>query len=103
MSETPTDERYRSIDDIPKQGHDTTNGKKPSDAEIASAVAEDPDAAPIADETFWQNASVVMPEGKEKVTIRLDKEVLRWFKAQGKGYQSRINAVLRSYVSAQTK
>ena len=52
---------------------------------------------------FWQSAKVVMPEGKEKITLRIDKDVLRWFKARGKGYQSRMNAVLRAYMSAQSK
>ncbi len=50
---------------------------------------------------FWKNARLVMPEGKEKVSIRLDKDILEWFRAQkDKGYQSRINAVLRAYVEA---
>jgi uncharacterized protein (DUF4415 family) len=38
--------------------------------------------------------------GKLQLTLRLDAKVLDWFKAQGKGYQTRINAVLRSYVEA---
>ncbi len=50
---------------------------------------------------FWKKARLVMPKGKEKVSIRLDKDILEWFRAQkDKGYQSRINAVLRAYVEA---
>jgi uncharacterized protein (DUF4415 family) len=41
-----------------------------------------------------------VPEPKKDVHIRLDPTVLRWFKAQGPGYQTRINAVLRSFVQA---
>jgi uncharacterized protein (DUF4415 family) len=37
---------------------------------------------------------------KQQITLRLDAEVLEWFKAQGKGYQSRINALLRAYMDA---
>lgn len=45
----------------------------------------------------------MMPEGKQPVTLRLDKDVLRWFKAQGRRYQSRMNAVLRPYTRAHRK
>ena len=69
-----------------------------TDEDIARAVAEDPDAAPILGEEFWNNAKVVMPTPKQAISIRLDTDVLDFFKDQGPGYQSRINAVLRSYV-----
>ncbi len=51
-------------------------------------------------EDFWRQARVVMPseQAKTPVTIRLDADVLAWFKSQGRGYQTRINAVLRSFV-----
>lgn len=53
------------------------------------------------DEDFWMNARVVYPEGpKKQLTIRLDPDIVAFFKTQGRGYQSRINAVLRSYVEA---
>jgi len=42
----------------------------------------------------------VGPLAKQPISLRLDGDVLAWFKAQGPRYQSRINAVLRSYVSA---
>ncbi len=58
---------------------------------------------PELDEAFWKNTNLVMPENKVKVTMRLDPEVLNWFKAQGKGHQTKINAVLKSYVQAHTK
>jgi uncharacterized protein (DUF4415 family) len=44
-----------------------------------------------------------IPEPKQDVHIRLDPMVLRWFKSQGPGYQTRINAVLRSFVEAKQK
>jgi len=54
-------------------------------------------------EKFWENAKVVFPEVKEKqlISIRLDREILEYFKAEGKGYQTRINAVLKTYIDAQ--
>lgn len=52
------------------------------------------------DAEFFKNAEVVMPPKKMHLSIRLDADVLDWMKAQGKGYQSRINAILRSYYEA---
>ena len=52
-------------------------------------------------EDFWENARIVMPEpGKASVHLRLDADVLDWFRAQGKGHLTRMNAVLRSYMEA---
>ena len=54
-------------------------------------------------EDFWENARVVLPEpGKTSVHLRLDADVLDWFRAQGKGHLTRMNAVLRSYMEAHT-
>ncbi len=59
---------------------------------------------PETDETFWQKAEWVEPDRTEHVTLRIKKSVLDHFKAGGKkGYQTRMNAVLESYVRAQQK
>jgi uncharacterized protein (DUF4415 family) len=58
--------------------------------------SEIPDLSALGEE-FWKKAVVKRAAPKAQVTIRLDREVLDWFKSQGKGYQSRINAVLRAY------
>lgn len=56
---------------------------------------------PETDAKFWETAKVTFPEDrKSQVTIRLDAEILNWFKSHGRGYQTRINAVLRSYYEA---
>ena len=55
---------------------------------------------PELDDSFWDNAKIEYPENKKPVTLRLDRDVLEWFKSTGKGYQTRINAILRSYVEA---
>ena len=57
---------------------------------------------PELNKRFWKEAKLVMPENKTKVTIRLDNEVIDWFKSHGKGYQTKINAVLKSYIEAQS-
>ena len=50
---------------------------------------------------FWDAAHVVMPGGKTSVHLRLDTDVVVWFKAKGKGHLTRMNAVLKAYVEAQ--
>jgi len=53
------------------------------------------------DEEFWRNARVVMPApNKASVHLRLDADVLEWFREQGRGHLSRMNAVLRSFMEA---
>jgi uncharacterized protein (DUF4415 family) len=49
---------------------------------------------------FFESASVVHPAPKQPISLRVDEDVLKWFKAQGPRYQSRINAVLRAYMAA---
>lgn len=49
---------------------------------------------------FFKHATLVLPEPKATVTMRVDRKVLNWFKAQGRGYQTRINALLRAYMEA---
>lgn len=56
------------------------------------------------DAAFWDSARVVMPPpGKASVHMRLDTDVLDWFRAQGRGHLTRMNAVLRSFMEAQKK
>lgn len=68
---------------------------KMSDEEI------DTSEIPVMGEDFFRNADLMMPsESKVPITIRIDKPVLEWFKSQGKGYQTRMNAILKAYVSS---
>lgn len=82
-----------------ESGTDWERLRNLSDEEIHAAAVADPDAQPT-NEAFWENAKLVFPEAKETVTIRLDSEMLKWFKEQGRGYQTRINAVLCAYMKA---
>ncbi len=50
-------------------------------------------------EDFWASAQIVEPVAKQPISLRVDADVLDWFKAQGPRYQSRINAVLRSFMT----
>ncbi len=70
------------------------------DADVATAIAEDPDALEV--RPGWlENAMLLRPgRRKRQITVRLDEEVIDWFKSQGKGYQTRMNAVLRAYCEA---
>ncbi|MDP9368683.1 MAG: BrnA antitoxin family protein [Chloroflexota bacterium] len=52
-------------------------------------------------EIDWSTVQVGIPGPKQQLTVRFDADVVVWFKAQGAGYQTRMNAVLRSYVDAQ--
>jgi uncharacterized protein (DUF4415 family) len=93
--------RYNSLDDIPVK---PLNRKlmAMSDAEVQGRAAAYPDVGVIPP-GFWDNAKVRLPETKQQITLRLDPEVIRFFKRTGKGYQSRMGAVLRSYVEAKRK
>src|SRR5271163_3727657 len=70
-----------------------------SDREVTSAIEKDPHARPT-DASFWKKAKVVLPQPKQTITVRLDADLLKWLRRQ-KGYQTRINAVLRTYMDAQ--
>lgn len=56
---------------------------------------------PETSRNFWKNATIQVPDKKKSLTIRIDPEVLAWFQGQGKGYQTKINYILRTYVAAQ--
>ena len=78
--------------------------KSPLEAEQIRALKdEDVDFSeiPALDETFWQEARLVEPDRTQQISLRIRRSVLQWFKRPGKGYQTRINRVLETYVQAQ--
>lgn len=91
MSEKSTTVRYSlsEIRAMRERGEDKTDPNAPE----AESLGED----------FWKSAKVVMPRGKTSVHLRLDSDIVDWFRAQGKGHLTHMNAVLRSYVDAQGK
>lgn len=58
---------------------------------------------PELDDTFFETAEFVTPSAKTQITVRLDNDVLEWFRGEGKGYQTRMNAVLKAYVESQRR
>lgn len=75
---------------------------KLTDEDTELSIVSDPDKDGLRD-IDWSKAEWVLPEPKAAISIRLDVDVLSFFKAGGAGYQSRINAVLRSYMKASRK
>ena len=73
-----------------------------TDAEIVKAARSDPDAA-VLPRAFWEKALIMTPQGKRQVTLRLDVDVLDFFKKAGRGYQTKINRVLRAFVEAHNR
>lgn len=72
--------------------------------ELAAIPDEEIDFSDIPElgDEFWDNATIRWPDQpKKQVTMRLDADLLDWFKSKGKGYQTRINAVLRSYYESE--
>jgi uncharacterized protein (DUF4415 family) len=69
-----------------------------TDDEVHAAVIDDLDAKPT-DEAFWKDARVIMPRRKATVTMRLEADLLEWFRSE-RGYQTRINAILGAYMNA---
>jgi uncharacterized protein (DUF4415 family) len=73
-----------------------------TDEEVEASIANDPDWAEFKD-IDWSDAVLVIPAKKKAISIRVDEDVLDFFKREGEGYQRRINAVLRSYMQQKTK
>jgi uncharacterized protein (DUF4415 family) len=74
--------------------------RKLTDEEIEASIADDPDWS---DDWDWSEAVVVIPPKKKAISIRVDEDVLDYFKKDGAGYQRRMNAVLRSYMQQKRK
>ena len=74
--------------------------ERQTDQEIRQAIQDDPDAAPELGADWFASAKIVTPQGKEAISLRIDKDVLDWFRRQGRGYQTHINAVLKTYVNS---
>lgn len=94
--------RFESLDGMPSPTPLSAEFRLMTDGEVARRTADDRDAG-VVPAGFWDGATPELPETKEQVTLRLDPEILRYFRAFGKGYQSRMSAVLKSYVRAQKK
>ena len=74
-----------------------------TDDDIRRDIAEDPDAPPELDDAWFAAAERHMPQSRQAVLLKLDRPVVDWFKRQGRGYQARMNAVLRGYVESRER
>ena len=73
-----------------------------TDEEIEQSIADDPDWAEFKD-IDWSKAELVVPTKKVPISIRLDPDIVNFFRDEGPGYQRRMNAVLRSYMEQKRK
>jgi uncharacterized protein (DUF4415 family) len=84
--------------DAPSRGKtDWKKFRNLTDAEIEVGMAKDPVWREF-NELDWSKGVVVVPPKKKAISIRVDEDVLNYFRKQGNGYQRRMNAVLRSYM-----
>lgn len=65
---------------------------------LERAIAADPDAD--IPEPDWTRARLVLPQPKQSIHLRVDPDMLAWYRQQGQGYLTRMNAVLRAYMDA---
>ena len=86
--------------DAPRKGKTNLDKlRNTTDEEIEAQIKDDPDWS---DDWNWSEAVLVMPPKKKPISIRVDEDVLDFFKNEGGQYQRRINAVLRSYMDQKT-
>jgi len=68
-----------------------------TEEELEASIASDPDWKDIPKD-WYLSAKLVEPVGKKLLSLRLDSDIIAWFRQQGPGYQTRMNAVLRAYM-----
>jgi uncharacterized protein (DUF4415 family) len=88
MRDNPTTVRFSLSEIQAKRGRGEDQTR--SEGSEAESLGED----------FWKQARVITPPGKTSVHLRLDSDIVDWFKTRGKGRLTRMNAVLRTYVEA---
>jgi uncharacterized protein (DUF4415 family) len=89
--------RRRQTDEPSRGRADLARLRRMTEAEVAATSP--PELADLP-EDFWDDAQVVDPQPKVAISVRIDQDVLAWFRSRGDGYQTRMNAVLRSYMHA---
>jgi len=85
-----------------KSRTDWARGDAMTDEDIERAMRDDPDWQDLMD-IDWSKAVMVSPQKKKAISIRLDEDIVEFFQASGKGYQTRINAVLRHFITEQKR
>jgi uncharacterized protein (DUF4415 family) len=89
--------------------HSTSKRSRTDLKRLDSLKSEDVDLSDLPEVTPERFARALVREGlaplraKEQITLRLDADVLTWFRSQGKGYQTKINRLLRAYMEASNR
>lgn len=97
MSARRTRKRPKASEPIPRGRADLPRVLRVREAEIARTSPAELRDLP---EDFWEDADLVLPVPKRAISLRVDEDVLAWFRSLGPRYQTRMNAVLRSYMTA---
>lgn len=92
----------RTLGDVRGDQTDWARVDAMTEEELDAAARSDPDAQPTTEED-WAEAVLILPGPKQLVCLRIDRDILDWFRVQGRGYQTRMNAVLRRYMEAQDR
>jgi uncharacterized protein (DUF4415 family) len=106
MANEPKIKRYTAaeIQAMRDHGEDRTDWHRldtMTEAELEAAIASDPDWKDIPED--WYKEAVLVTPPKQLLSLRLDADIVAWFRAQGPGYQTRMNAVRRAYMAATRK
>jgi uncharacterized protein (DUF4415 family) len=96
-----TDKELKSMQRRGESLTDWERVKAMTEAELEASIAADPDD--IHEELDWTKAIIGLPPRKKDIHIRIDSDVLDWFKESGEGYQTRINNVLRSFFESRKR
>ena len=99
------DERIvrHTLDNVPVGKTDWQRVKKLTDEEIEAAVRDDPDAAPICDEAWFEQAELVIPAHLKQLWVQIDEDLMAWFRQRGEDWPAAINAALRDHVERRRK
>jgi uncharacterized DUF497 family protein/uncharacterized protein (DUF4415 family) len=93
----------RNLEGLPEGQTDWKRVDKLTDEEIEAAIRDDPDAAPICNEQWFEQAQLVIPSQLKHLWVQIDEDLMAWFRQQGKDWPARINTALREYVEARRR
>jgi uncharacterized protein (DUF4415 family) len=87
-----------SLENLPKGQTDWKLVDELTDEEIEAAIRNDPDAAPIGNEQWFEQAQLVIPAHQKHLWVQIDEDLMAWFQQQGEDWPAKINAALREHL-----
>jgi uncharacterized protein (DUF4415 family) len=101
----PKDERIvrYGLEGLPKGQTDWKRVDRLTDEEIEAAIRDDPDAAPICNEQWFEKAQLVIPAHLKHLWVQVDEDLMAWFRQQGEDWPAKLNTALREYVEGRRK